>query len=320
MRQWIDTMRARLSQLVASRQRAARGPEDPEAAGRKKTFQERQAEARLAVAVLKEWSRIHLRRLAHLLHGATAENRVVGPASFLLVAATLGTALTLTTASNVSVIVATSPLFTGLIMAYALKKGGLGAGFFVGFVLAIAGIALISFSGESAAVAISPNGSDAMAMGLLGCLLALSNAIMCAIYSVLSQRASMGGHDSITVTRRFFFWGLVGMVPFLAFTGFDPDWGFLAQPIPLANLLFLGLGASAACYAMWNAALKRLGPVTAMAYQYLVPVITIAISVSVLGEPLTPAIVAGAVLTIAGLVVSQLKALLKGKKEPADRD
>ena len=130
----------------------------------------------------------------------------------------------------------------------------------------------------------------------------------------------MGGHDSITVTRRFFFWGLVGMVPFLAFTGFDPDWGFLAQPIPLANLLFLGLGASAACYAMWNAALKRLGPVTTMAYQYLVPVITIAISVSVLGEPLTPAIVAGAVLTIAGLVVSQLKALLKGKKEPADRD
>ena len=159
-----------------------------------------------------------------------------------------------------------------------------------------------------------------MAMGLFGCLLALSNAIMCAIYSVLSQRASMGGHDSITVTRRFFFWGLVGMVPFLAFTGFDPDWGFLAQPIPLANLLFLGLGASAACYAMWNAALKCLGPVTTMAYQYLVPVITIAISVSVLGEPLTPAVVAGAVLTIAGLVVSQLKALLKGKKEPADRD
>ena len=102
MRQWIDTMRARLSQLAASRQRAARGPEDPEAAGRKKTFQERQAEARLAVAVLKEWSRIHLRRLAHLLHGATAENRVVGPASFLLVAATLGTALTLTTLYSTS--------------------------------------------------------------------------------------------------------------------------------------------------------------------------------------------------------------------------
>ena len=40
MRQWIDTMWARLSQLAASRQRAARGPEDPEAAGRKKTFQE----------------------------------------------------------------------------------------------------------------------------------------------------------------------------------------------------------------------------------------------------------------------------------------
>lgn len=33
------------------------------------------------------------------------------------------TALTLTTASNVSVIVATSPLFTGLISSFVLKKG-----------------------------------------------------------------------------------------------------------------------------------------------------------------------------------------------------
>ena len=212
------------------------------------------------------------------------------------------TALTLTTASNVSVIVATSPLFTGLISSFVLKRGGLGARFLVGFVLAIVGIALISFSGETAALS---TGDGALWLGLLGCGLAVLNAIACAVYSVLSQRASMGGYDSITVTRRFFFWGLVGMIPCLAFTGFDPDWAFLAQPVTLINLLFLGLGASAACYAMWNAALKRLGPVTTMTYQYLVPVITIAIAVAVLGEPFTIAIAAGAVLTIAGLAVSQ---------------
>ena len=212
------------------------------------------------------------------------------------------TALTMTTASNVSVIVATSPLFTGLISAYVLKRGGLGVRFFVGFVLAIVGIALISFSGESAALSAE---GGALWLGVLGCGLSVLNAIVCAIYSILSQRASMGGYDSITVTRRFFFWGLVGMIPCLAFTGFSPDWAYLAQPAPLANLLFLGLGASAACYAMWNAALKRLGPVTTMTYQYLVPVITIAIAVAVLGEPFTVAIAAGAVLTIAGLAVSQ---------------
>lgn len=214
------------------------------------------------------------------------------------------TALTLTTASNVSVIVATSPLFTGLIMAFFLKKGGLDARFFIGFALAIAGIALISFSGEE--VALSADGG-ALWLGVAGCGLAALNAVMCAIYSILSQRASMGGYDSIMVTRRFFFWGLVGMIPCLAFAGFDPDWSYLSQPVPLANLLFLGLGASAACYAMWNAALKRLGPVVTMAYQYLVPVVTIVVAVAVLGEPFTIAIAVGAALAIAGLVVSQLR-------------
>ena len=224
------------------------------------------------------------------------------------------TALTLTTASNVSVIVATSPLFTGLISAFVLKQDGLGARFLVGFALSIAGIALISFSGEASASVAA--GDGAQWLGIVGCGLAALNAIMCAIYSILSQRASMGGYDSITVTRRFFFWGLVGMVPCLAFAGFDPDWAFLAQPAPLVNLLFLGLGASAACYAMWNAALKRLGPVTTMTYQYLVPVITIAVAVAVLGEPFTAAIAAGAALTISGLAVSQSRSRRKPRPEP----
>lgn len=216
------------------------------------------------------------------------------------------TALTLTTASNVSVIVATSPLFTGLISAFVLKRGGVGARFFVGFAAAIVGIALISFSGGgSSAGAAGPSGSDALLLGALGCGLAALNAVTCAVYSILSQRASMGGYDSIVVTRRFFFWGLVGMIPCLPFAGFSPDWAFLSQPVPLANLLFLGLGASAACYAMWNAALKRLGPVTTMTYQYLVPVVTIAIAVTALGEPFTPAIAAGAALAICGLAISQ---------------
>ncbi len=221
-------------------------------------------------------------------------------------------ALTLTTASNVSVIVATSPLFTGIISSLILKQGSLRARFFLGFALAIAGIALISFSGEEQIV--QSAGSDALALGAVGCCLALGNAIVCAIYSILSQRASMGGYDSITVTRRFFFWGLVGMIPFLAFTGFGPDWAYLTQPVPLANLLFLGLGASAACYAMWNAALKRLGPVTTMTYQYLVPVITIVVAVVALGEPFTPAVAAGAVLTISGLAVSQTRP--RSKRRP----
>ena len=47
--------------------------------------------------IFREWARIHLRRAAHITHGALAVQRAVGPATFLGIAAALGVALTLTT-------------------------------------------------------------------------------------------------------------------------------------------------------------------------------------------------------------------------------
>lgn len=45
---------------------------------------------------LREWSRIHGRRAAHLIHNAAAGNRATGPISFLVGSAALAVALTLT--------------------------------------------------------------------------------------------------------------------------------------------------------------------------------------------------------------------------------
>lgn len=213
-------------------------------------------------------------------------------------------ALVYTTASNVGVIVAVAPLFTGLIASLVLREGTLGRRFFLGFALAIAGIALISFVGGAPAPA---DAADAGGLGLVGCLLALLAAIVWAVYSNISKRISARGYGTVLATRRTFFWGLAFMLPCLPLLGFDPDWSFILTPLALGNLVFLGLGASALCYVMWNTAVRELGPVKTTAYIYLVPVVTIATSVAILGEPLTPAIVAGALLTIAGLVISELK-------------
>lgn len=77
------------------------------------------------------------------------------------------------------------------------------------------------------------------------------------------------------------------------------------HPVYLLNLLFLGLGASAACFASWNFAVGILGAVKTSAYIYGAPVITVAASALILHEPVTPAIAAGTMLTLAGLVLSQ---------------
>lgn len=62
----------------------------------------RQAEWRLYMEGMGEWTRIHFRRWAHLFHGAAAGTLAVGPVSFLLVAGALGAALTLTTLYSTS--------------------------------------------------------------------------------------------------------------------------------------------------------------------------------------------------------------------------
>lgn len=78
----------------------------------------------------------------------------------------------------------------------------------------------------------------------------------------------------------------------------------IVEPLVAANLLFLGLLASAACFATWSFAVKHLGAVVTSTYIYLVPALTGAASALVLGEPVTAPIVGGVALTVTGLMLS----------------
>lgn len=207
-------------------------------------------------------------------------------------------ALTFTTASIVGVVVAAAPLFTGLISAAVLKER-LRAPFFLGFAVAMAGVLLVNFGGGA-----STEGGLGEAAAL-GALLALAAAATWAVYSIVTKKISAFGYDSILVTRRTFAWGLLFMVPTLPFLGFSPDWASLVAPEMWGNLVFLGLGASALCFVTWNLAVKELGPVKTSLYIYLVPALTVLASAVVLGDPLTPPVIIGVLLTISGLLLSE---------------
>ena len=70
-------------------------------------------------------------------------------------------------------------------------------------------------------------------------------------------------------------------------------------------MVYLGVGASAACFVSWNYAMKSLGAVRASVYIYLVPVITVVFSALILGEPVTLLSLIGMGLTLLGLLLSQ---------------
>ena len=184
--------------------------------------------------------------------------------------------------------------FTALLAHFFLNGEPLRSGFFIGFAVALAGIALISF-----------NGAAVLRLNPLGDLLALLAALVWAVYAVLTRRIAAFGYPTVQATRRVFFYGLLFMLPALLFTDFH--WGFarFANPTLLFNILYLGLGASALCFVTWNFAVRRLGAVKTSVYIYCVPVITVATSVIVLRERITPLAAGGVLLTLAGLVLSE---------------
>lgn len=213
-------------------------------------------------------------------------------------------ALTYTMASNVGVIISVAPFFTVMLSRLFLKsEGKLRANFFIGFVVAMAGVALISFNGSK------------LELNPMGDVLAVLAAFVWACYSILTRKISSFGYPVILTTRRTFFYGILFMVPALFFFDFEIDLERFADMTYLLNILYLGLGASALCFVTWNLAVKVLGAVKTSVYIYMVPVITVVTSALILKEPVTWVSVMGTVLAVAGLFLSEYNGKENGNSE-----
>ncbi len=205
-------------------------------------------------------------------------------------------ALTYTLASNVGVLVSVSPVFTALFSHFLLRREKLCPAFFAGLAVALAGVVLLSYNG-SAVLKLDPRGD----------VLALLAAAIWSAYSLITRHISSFGYPVVQTTRRIFAYGLVFMLPALLIFGFRPSLEAVLEPVNLLNLVYLGLGACALCFVTWNFAVGKLGAVKTSTYIYLVPVVTLATSALVLGEPVTPLSAVGAALTVAGLALSEHK-------------
>lgn len=203
-------------------------------------------------------------------------------------------ALTVTTASNVGVIISIAPFFTAVLSHIFMKtKEKLKAQSFVGFFVAMVGICLISFNGRE------------LELNPVGDILAVVAALVWSVYSLLTRKISSYGYNTVQTTRRIFTYGIVFMIPFLFVFNWGLDIQKVVKPEYALNLIYLGIGASALCFVTWNYAVKMLGAVKTSVYIYMVPVITVATSVIVLKEKITWVSAIGTVLTLIGLFLSE---------------
>ncbi|OTQ33742.1 EamA family transporter [Gilliamella apicola] len=209
-------------------------------------------------------------------------------------------ALTYTIASNVGVITTLAPVFTAILAIFFLKTEKPAKSFYIGCLFSMIGIVLITI-----------NGKFVLSVNPLGDLLAVFACLFWAYYSILTKRSSNYGYNIILLTRRFFFYGLMFMLPALYLFDFEWNLSRFNQSVNLLNILFLGVGASAICFASWNYAVKLVGAVKISIYIYLVPILTIINAVLILDEPFTWIAAIGTLFTLSGVLLSEGKIKLK---------
>lgn len=200
------------------------------------------------------------------------------------------TALEYTLTTNVSLLTSMSPLITAMLVGLIYRTEKIGAGMWIGSVFAVIGVGCVVF-----------NSSTDLQIRPLGDFLSLAAAFSWAVYSLILRKLN-AGYDVWFISRKTFFYGLVTAVPFLLFeTNVVNPLDIITEPAVWGNLLFLGVGASTVAYVLWAETVKRVGAVKANVYMYLQPVVTLVVSVFVLGERVTFVGYLGIVLILGGL-------------------
>lgn len=201
-------------------------------------------------------------------------------------------ALRYSTASNVAILVGTTPLVTALLLALCYKDERMNGRQVVGSLIAFLGLILVVL-----------NGQFILHLNPLGDALALGASATWGVYS-LCMKPLTGHYDTPFITRKVFGYGLLTILP----------WFFLVEPLRLdpqllshttvwANLLYLSLVASLGCFLTWNWVLPRLGVVKATNVVYSQCAFTMLISVLILGERITWMAILGTLILIGGMAL-----------------
>jgi len=202
-------------------------------------------------------------------------------------------ALIYSTASNVAILVGSTPLITALLLSCFFKEERMHGWQIVGSLIAFVGMALVVFNGQFV-LHLNPRGD----------LLALGAALTWGFYSLVMKRLSPL-YEASFITRKVFAYGVLSILPYFLFV--EPlctDLTVFIQPKVWMNLLYLGLIASMLCYFLWNWVLSRLGVVRATNIIYLQSFFTMLVSHLVLNERITWMAITGTIILILGMVMA----------------
>lgn len=245
----------------------------------------------LSAALVAGWARLRGQRLdllgPTLLPGLAAGALFAG--EFLFVAE----GLRHTTASHMAVFLYTSPIFTALGLHLTLRAERLSRLRWLGVWVAFGGIVL-AFGGG---VASSGQGGRALVGDLFG---VLAGAAWGATTVVVRRSSLSEAPPAATLLYQL----VVGCVVLLAAAAATGQFGRVAfTPVAWSSLLFQGVVISFASYLAWFWLLRRYLASRISIISFMTPLFGVTFGVVLLGEPVTLAFGAGALLVLLGITL-----------------
>lgn len=198
--------------------------------------------------------------------------------------------VSMTSASNAALIIASYPAITTLLeyVFYRVEPGPLKI---VGIATAILGVAILSQASLS-------SGTNSF----LGGIILIGAGVVWTLYNFLT-RDIVQRYDGVTLTYYQMASGTLFFIPLLAIDGFMP------QPLTggaLGAFLYLALGCSFAAFLLYNLGLRRLTASASVSLMNLVPVFGVLFSYLILKEPIHPSQILGGVIVGLGVAMTTL--------------
>ncbi len=216
----------------------------------------------------------------------------VGITGFAL---TLFFGIDLSTASNAALLSNTQPIFAA-VLAPLLIGETFDPRKLTGILIGLAGIVLVTTGGRFDIGFSGP--------ALFGNIVLLGAALCMTLYNIFlkARIRKFGVIVTSFVTMGF---GTILLFLFvLALNGFMADFSG-TRPIDIVMIVYLGIGATALPYLMFNFALKEIDVVTASGFKFLIPVSGILLSFLFIGETLSLWGIAGTILVLISLLFVQ---------------
>ena len=199
-------------------------------------------------------------------------------------------------AGRTALFVALNPIVTALILA-ALFGERLGARRWLGIFIAFVGASVVITKGDlSGAIA---DFSQSVSQGELFMICAICGW---AAYTIIGRHA-LKGLSPIAATTYASLWGLL-----LLMCGASTEWHqfeprHLSWQV-LAALLYLGAVGTVIGFVWYYEGVKTIGPARTAVFNNLIPVFGIGLGALLLGEPILISMVAGGILVIGGVLLT----------------